>query len=137
MAGKNLHHMPRCQPRRAFWPSSRQDQTRRPRQHFAFHIGHQRVCNGSDFYSSIVDSHKRKTVWVTNTLDSKVSIEFSWNQEWISDIKTGKTSDGTLTAARESWNQRWVSAKNKRNTGTSNTTLKQFSKGQITSAQKC
>ena len=43
--------------------------------------------------------NKRETVWVTNTLDSNVVIEFSWNQEWIVDIRKKKTQEGTLSAA--------------------------------------
>ena len=37
---------------------------------------------------------------MTNTLDtSNVVIEFSWNQEWIVDIRKKKTQEGTLSAA--------------------------------------
>ena len=49
--------------------------------------------------STIQEAHKRKTVWVTNTLDSNVGIEFSWKQEWIVDIRKKKTQEGTLSAA--------------------------------------
>ena len=72
VAGESVHHMPRCQqpPKRGH----RQIKQDFLVQILPFRMDISKIATG---LSTIQEAHKRKTVWVTNTLDSNVVIEFS------------------------------------------------------------